>query len=100
MHEEKGDKYEEPCRADECLDIPEVEKRRTGESPGKDEEEHEELVEELLEEAKHEFQCVVELRQVELEHETTQHVSNKEFSDVLVIITGGTLTMVATDKGY
>jgi len=64
------------------------------------EEAHEELVEELLEEAKHEFQCIVELRQVDLEHETTQHVANKEFSDVLVIVTGGTLTMVATEHGY
>lgn len=55
MHEEVVGKYEEPCRADECLDIPEVESKRHGESPTKDEEEHEELVEELLEEAKHEF---------------------------------------------
>ena len=55
MHEEVVGKYEEPCRADECLDIPEVESKWHGESPTKDEEEHEELVEELLEEAKHEF---------------------------------------------
>ena len=55
MHEEEDGKYVEPCRADECLDIPKMESKRRGESPTKDEEEHEELVEELLEEAKHEF---------------------------------------------
>lgn len=42
--------------------------------------------------------CAVDMRK--LDHTTTQHVSNKEFSDVLVIVTGGTLCMVNTDKGY
>ena len=44
--------------------------------------------------------CPVELRNIELAAETTQHFANKEFSDVLVIVTGGTLTMVDTDHGY
>jgi len=50
--------------------------------------------------AKHDHMCSVDLRAIELKTETTNHVSNKEFSDVLVIVTGGTLTMVQTDKGY
>ncbi len=44
--------------------------------------------------------CPVELRNLELAAETTQHLANKEFSDVLVIITGGTLCMVDTEHGY
>ena len=50
--------------------------------------------------AKQDYNCSVDLRALELKETTTQHVSNKEFSDVLVIVTGGTLTMVQTDKGY
>ena len=42
--------------------------------------------------------CAVDLRK--LDKETTQHISNKEYSDVLVIITGGTLCMVNTEHGY
>ena len=44
--------------------------------------------------------CAVDMRNKELAAETTQHLANKEFSDVLVIITGGTLCMVDTDHGY
>ena len=50
------------------------------------------------EEAKQDYMCAVDLRK--LDKETTQHISNKEYSDVLVIITGGTLCMVNTDQGY
>ena len=42
--------------------------------------------------------CAVDLRK--LDKETTQHISNKEYSDVLVIVTGGTLCMVNTEHGY
>jgi len=61
---------------------------------------HDGFVQELLEEAKSSFQCVADVRQHEIEEMTTQQVSNKEFSDVLIIVTGGTLTMVASDQGY
>ena len=44
--------------------------------------------------------CAVDLRKLDRKEATTQHVANKEFSDVLVIVTGGTLTMVSTKNGY
>ena len=50
------------------------------------------------EEAKQDYNCAVDLRK--LDKETTQHISNKEYSDVLVIVTGGTLCMVNTEHGY
>lgn len=50
------------------------------------------------EEAKQDYMCAVDLRK--LDKETTQHISNKEYSDVLVIVTGGTLCMVNTEHGY
>jgi hypothetical protein len=33
-------------------------------------------------------------------HETTDHNSTKEIAEVLVIVTGGTLSMVHTEMGY
>lgn len=52
------------------------------------------------EEAKKDFGLVVDLRMHDLKDTTTQHVANREITDVLVIVTGGTLTMVNTDSGY
>lgn len=50
--------------------------------------------------AKQDYMCPVDLRQLDIAETTTQHIANKEFSNVLVIVTGGTLTMVNTDQGY
>ena len=52
------------------------------------------------EEAKQDFSCAVDLREMDLKEASTQYLANKEFSDVLVIVTGGTLTMVHTENGY
>jgi 60kDa lysophospholipase len=50
--------------------------------------------------AKNDYMCPVELRKFDLKETTTQHFANKEFSDVLVIVTGGTLIMTQTPQGY
>ena len=42
----------------------------------------------------------MDLRTAQIDHETTDHIANKEFSDVLVIVTGGTLCMVESENGY
>ena len=52
------------------------------------------------EEAKQDHMCAADLRKIDVGGTTNQHVAKKEYSDVLVIVTGGTLTMVSTDHGY
>ena len=42
----------------------------------------------------------INMRAIDLSKATTQHFDNKEFSNVLVIVTGGTLCMVETKNGY
>ena len=42
----------------------------------------------------------VTMRQAELQAETEDHVSKNKYSDVLLIVTGGTLCMVQTENGY
>lgn len=39
-------------------------------------------------------------RAVDLLHEMTQHTITKDYADVLLIVTGGTLCMVHSDAGY
>ena len=41
-----------------------------------------------------EFQLAIGERQIDVEHETTEHIANKQYSDVLLIVTGGTFCMV------
>ena len=47
-----------------------------------------------------EFQLPMAERLLEVEAETTEHIANKEYSDVLLIVTGGTFCMVQTPDGY
>ena len=47
-----------------------------------------------------EFQLPMAERLLEVEAETTEHIANKEYSDVLLIVTGGTFCMVQTTDGY
>ena len=42
----------------------------------------------------------MDLRKQSVEDETTKHIANKECHDVLLIVTGGTLSMVKTERGY
>ena len=42
----------------------------------------------------------MEDREDGVEQETAAHKTTKEIADVLVIVTGGTLSMVQTDMGY
>ena len=44
--------------------------------------------------------AALEAREAEVEHETIGHKSSKKIVDVLVIVTGGTLSMVHTEMGY
>lgn len=44
------------------------------------------------------FAAVV--RDVELRDEMIQHTITKDYADVLLIVTGGTLCMINTDHGY
>ena len=54
----------------------------------------------LAEEVKHEFHCAIDLRQQDQKEFNQSRVDSREFSDVLVIVTGGTLTMVQSEQGY
>jgi len=47
-----------------------------------------------------EVQTMLELRDGESKAETTEHIANKEYSDVLLIVTGGTLCMTQTPNGF
>ena len=42
----------------------------------------------------------MDLRTAQIDHETTDHIANKEFSDVLMIVTGGTLCNEESENGY
>ena len=55
---------------------------------------------EVPEDVLHDYCMPIDLRDKELDAVTTEHISNKEYSDVLLIVTGGTLCMVHTDNGY
>ena len=39
-------------------------------------------------------------RKIELQEEMIQHTITKDYADVLLIVTGGTLCMVNTENGY
>ena len=74
-------------------------KNMHGFAAGQDGEEEVDLIAEY-EEAKNDYCCPIELRELDLKGETAQHYANKAISNVLVIITGGTLCMVESDHGY